>query len=121
MMVDFAVGAAVIRDHLGKFVGAGVQKYQVDNSLEGEVCAAQLGIEVAKRKGFSDVIVEGDSLLTIDALWKYPSRVDWSIHSRIADIVFSASGFNSCVFSFVTRGANEVAHHLLVGLTPDWF
>lgn len=102
---------------MGKFVGAGVQKYQVDNSLEAEVCAAQLGIEVAKRKGFSDVIVEGDSLLTIDALWKYPSRVDWSIHSRIADIVFSASGFNSCVFNFVTTDANEVAHHLLVGLT----
>lgn len=31
---DFAVRAAVIRDHMGKLVGACVHKFQVDNPLE---------------------------------------------------------------------------------------
>lgn len=37
---DFAVGAAVIRDQLGKVVGARVQETQVEGPLEGEVFAA---------------------------------------------------------------------------------
>lgn len=53
-----------------------------------------------------------ESLLTIEAICKYPSQLDWSIHSRVAVISNLASSFVSCGFKFVPRGANVVAHYL---------
>lgn len=50
---DVAMGAAVIRDHSGMFVGAAVQQFQVTDSLVGEVRAAHLGVEEALRCDFS--------------------------------------------------------------------
>lgn len=109
---NLAVGAAVLRDHSGLIDGASVQQLQVSDPLEGEVCAAQLGVAEAKRRGFNPVLVEGDSLLIINALRQFPARVDWSIHSRIGDLSHCAADFGFCGFNFVNRDANCVTHHL---------
>lgn len=50
-------GAAVIRDHMGKLAGACVHKFQVDDPLEGEVCAAWLGIKEAMRRGIHSLLL----------------------------------------------------------------
>lgn len=54
---DFSVGAAVLRDHLGRVVGVKVQKSHVVGPLEGEVFATTLGLEAGKAQGFQDVII----------------------------------------------------------------
>lgn len=97
---EFAMGAAVIRDHCGKISGACVKETQVNDPLEGEVFAAHLGFE-ARRCGFKSVILEGDSLHTIEAFRKYPVRTNWSTFGRIDDILSRASEFDSVGFSFV--------------------
>ena len=53
MRPKFAVGAVVFRNHLGRVVGAKVQKFFVAGPLEGEVSAAVMGIQEAQVYGFS--------------------------------------------------------------------
>lgn len=102
MHEDFTVRAAAIRDHLGKIIGTSVHKFQVDDPLEEEVYAALLGVEEAKRRGFTAVTVEGDSLLAIKASSKYQAQVNWRIHGRIGDILQYAADFVSCDFHYVS-------------------
>lgn len=90
---SFAVGAAVLRDSQGRIVGACVNQIQVAGPLEGEAAAAQIGVEEAIRRGFKNIILEGDSLLFVDSLRHFPARVDWSIYNRVDDIVRSLSSF----------------------------
>lgn len=61
--------------------------------------------------------MEGDYLLAIEAFRKFPLREDLRVYGRISDIFLSVAAFESCVFSLVIRGANDDAHHLLVGLS----
>ncbi|KAB1220323.1 hypothetical protein CJ030_MR3G019069 [Morella rubra] len=108
----FAMGNAILRDSQGQIVGVCVNQTQVDEPLKGEAFAAPTGVDEAIRRGFKDIIVEGDSLQLIDSLRKFPARVDWRIFSRVNDIVRSLSRLDSFSFQFVNRGANEEAHHL---------
>lgn len=68
LRAGFFVGAAVLHDHQGRVVGAKVQQSSVVGPLEGEVFATSLGLEVAQALGFQDVIMEGYSLLAVEAL-----------------------------------------------------
>ncbi|KAB1203799.1 hypothetical protein CJ030_MR8G016817 [Morella rubra] len=109
---DFAVGAAVIKNHLGQIVGACVEKIFIEDPEEGEIRAAHLGLLEAERCGSRKIVVEGDSRQAIEAFRCYPEKRNWRCHGRIGDIVGFASAFDSCSFSFVYRGANEEAHLL---------
>lgn len=72
---SFAVGAAVIKDYCGRVAGACVQQILVEDPEDGEIWAAQIGIEEARRCGFKQIIVEGDSSRAIEAIHHYPEKV----------------------------------------------
>lgn len=102
----------MIKNHEGLIVGACVEKFSTVDPEEGEICAAQLGLQEALRCGLSRLVMEGDWLLGIEAFRQFPEQKNWRCHGRIGDIVRLASSFVSCSFSFVYRDANEEAHLL---------
>lgn len=46
---QFAVGAVVIKNHLGQIIGACVEKSSIEDPDEGKIWAAQLGLIEAQR------------------------------------------------------------------------
>lgn len=72
---DFAIGAAIIKDHEGRIRGTVVRQIHVADPEEGEIWAAQLGLEEAQRCGLQLIEVEGDSLLVIEAFNNFPTFV----------------------------------------------
>lgn len=106
------LGLAIIKDHFGMVVGAVVKKLPLVEPEDGEIWAAQIGVEEACRCGFPKVIVEGDSTSAIEAIRNFPARLNWRSYGRIGDIVSCISSFDSVDFSFINRGANGDAHHL---------
>lgn len=48
--------------------------------------AAKFGGLEAQRKGFNNIIIEGDSAIVASAIESFPKRVDWRIHELIGDI-----------------------------------
>ncbi|KAB1203086.1 hypothetical protein CJ030_MR8G005520 [Morella rubra] len=112
MRDSFAVGAAVLKDHRGLVVGAVVKKLPKVDPEDGEIWAAQIGLEEARRCGFRKILVEGDSIRAIDAIRSFPKQLNWRSYGRIGDMVNCSSSFDSCRFYFVNRSVNVEAHHL---------
>lgn len=67
---------------------------------EGEIWAAQVGLDEAHHRGLKQIVVEGNSLLAIEAINHFPKRRKWRSHGRIEDIVNLASVFYFCSFTF---------------------
>ncbi|KAB1226902.1 Inactive protein RESTRICTED TEV MOVEMENT 2 [Morella rubra] len=110
---EFSVGATVIKNHEGQIVGNCVERFSIEDPEEGEIRKAQLGLAEAGRCGLNQITVEGDSLLAIEAFRHFLDKWNWKYHVGIGDISRMASTFESCSFSFVHHGANEVAHLLV--------
>lgn len=72
-------------------------------------------MEEARRCGLRQIIVEGDSKDAIEAIYKFPERLNWRSYGRIGDNLKSLRVSDSCVFFWVNRGANENVHYL-----PRW-
>jgi len=64
----FAVAAAVLQDHSGKFLAVNTLKLPPMDALMDEAHEALLASRLAVSMGYSPLIIEGDSLLTILAL-----------------------------------------------------
>lgn len=73
---QFAVIAALIRDHQGEVKGSTFVKIEAVQPLEGDATAAKLGVEFAKQMGFWDIIMEGDSAWMIKAIQMWPKRTE---------------------------------------------
>ncbi|KAK8526420.1 hypothetical protein V6N13_017456 [Hibiscus sabdariffa] len=76
-----------------------------------EAIACKQAVQFAKELGFSNVVIEGESLIVLKKI--NLCALDLSI---IAPIVFDIKelslGFHSIIFSFVRRDANNAAHVL---------
>ena len=57
-------------------------------------------------------MVESDAKVCIEALTVDSSTTSWKIHSLVANINFLALEFSSCVFCWVRRDVDGVAHAL---------
>ena len=64
--------------------------------------------EIAIEEHLSDIIVEGDSKVCIDAVLGTPDKIPWAIQAYIANVSNYASFFNSCRFCWVGREANNI-------------
>jgi ribonuclease HI len=69
-------------------------------------------LELAVTEKFQKIIVPGDSKICIDAINGDQNDVEWFVATIINNIVSLSSSFNSCLFSWVWREANVVAHTL---------
>lgn len=108
----FACGA-VARDSNSSFQGFQTKSFQYNSAVEAEANGALLALELAGNRGFTDIILEDDSLIIINSL-RYPSyQTHWKIRnilSRMRDLVLH---FNSVSYQYIKKEANSIAHLLV--------
>ncbi|GLT61083.1 hypothetical protein SLA2020_338140 [Shorea laevis] len=102
---------AVISDHDGKILLAVSRKLPLLDINVGEAKAALLAIEAAKfYYSYSNIILEGDSLVTVLALNNPSYCADWSSSGFIANAISLFSSFSSWSATKVSRSINLRAH-----------
>ena len=81
-------------------------------SEEAEILACHCTVEFAMECGFSELVVEGDNQLVMDAL-----KLEKSLSSRVGHILQDVScllkGLRWSQVQFIRRSANTVAHTLV--------
>ena len=102
----------VIRDDTGRLVAAMCRSIAVPlGPLEVEAKAFEVGLQLARDIGYHDVILEGDSLILVRALYGLslpPSTVD----SLVVGMQHMCSEFHTVYVSHVRRQGNKPAHIL---------
>ncbi|XP_026454732.1 uncharacterized protein LOC113355956 [Papaver somniferum] len=107
----FACGA-VARDSKSSFQGCKNQSLNYCKAVEAEGKRALLAVDLARRKGFRDIILERDSITVINALKYAHYKPNWRIQSTIDRIRDELSLFRSVDFRYVKKTANNVAHNV---------
>ncbi|XP_074306503.1 uncharacterized protein LOC141641753 [Silene latifolia] len=103
---------AVCHDEGGGVVWAVTeQEVEERDPTVAEALAVLVGVQEAKRRGMTRIVVEGDCLSVITDLQKRKQgRSDiFFIYDEIFNV---CSSFENCVFSFTRRNFNSVAHTL---------
>lgn len=102
----------VVRDDVGDVVVATCNPVEGTFDVEiAEAMAMRHALMITLEAGFRDLVVETDNMKLYTHMYK-------SIHEATAfgkitnDIMYLSKSCNSCVFSFVKRGGNSVAHEL---------
>jgi ribonuclease HI len=111
---DYHAGStgAIMRDCEGKFVAASSTFLaNIDSAVTAEAYAMREGLKLSSEMGCNNIIMESDSLETIEACsgentwWNAPSAI-------YADCVDYATNIGNVRYRFCHREANEVAHEL---------
>ncbi|CAL5401578.1 unnamed protein product [Camellia sinensis] len=102
----------VIRNSMGEVMGAMSEQlpFWVDADC-AEAFAAAKAIELAKYLGFSDIILEGDSLNIVKALWEDVELLPEYGH-LVSQVVGASRLFRSFQVCHVGRMGNMLAHGL---------
>lgn len=87
-------------------------KQKFMSPVEAEANGALLSIELAISKGFTQIIIEGDSLTVINALRYRNTPTPWRIKNTISRAKDKLAHFSSVDFSFIKKEANVMAHSL---------
>ncbi|XP_026399212.1 uncharacterized protein LOC113295069 [Papaver somniferum] len=107
----FACGA-VARDCNARFKGCQNKILIHCKAVETVGNGALLAVEMARRKGFKEIIVEGDSLIVINALKYAHYKPDWRLQNIINKIREELQHFKPVEFRYIKKTANDVAHNV---------
>ena len=113
---DVAIGdegtslAVVCRDHKAKVLFVWTDLIDSTDHLLAEASAAHLAVRKIHEAGFSSVILEGDSLLVIQAIQSIPNAQLWAIDNVIFYIKSILTNFSFWLASHVYRELNTAAH-----------
>ncbi|XP_075645481.1 uncharacterized protein LOC142616538 [Castanea sativa] len=107
------VGVGVIvRDRVENFIAGLSKKIQAPlGTIEAEVKAFKAGIIFAKETGIRDFVLEGDSLVIVQALKEW-SHAPSSVSPLIYEMLVECHEFRNVVFSHVRRQGNKSAYLL---------
>ena len=102
----------VIKDSMGQVLASCSKVVnQAHNSSEVEAMAAGLALSFAAEIGVKNAILEGDSLLVVNALTDFESSMS-HIGPLINDANYYSYSFEKLLYSHVIRDCNSVAHSL---------
>lgn len=72
----------------------------------------KMGVDLAVRLGYQNVILEGDSETVISAFNHFPATTDWRIQAIVTETFPSLRQLQTWCFSHVKRDANFTVHQL---------
>ena len=99
---DSAASIVVVaRDSDGNILKCWAKRISRVDPCVAEAVALTWAGEIAIEEHLSDIIVEGDSKVCIDAVLGTPDKIPWAIQAYIANVSNYASFFNSCRFCWV--------------------
>uniref|UniRef100_A0A2N9IGZ4 Reverse transcriptase domain-containing protein n=1 Tax=Fagus sylvatica TaxID=28930 RepID=A0A2N9IGZ4_FAGSY len=110
--------ATIARDDNGLLIKAWAKSVVSCDPLLAEASAIHWAIQLAKAENWSNIIIESDSQVCINALISENQYEDWSIAVICDNVKCLALEFNFCSFCWVNREANMVAHTLAKVVPP---
>ena len=78
--------------------------------LQAEAEALIWAMQIAKRKGWQQVLFEGYSKICFDAVSSANSSPNWAIQTTISNVLDRAQFLSSCSFVWIKRCCNSAAH-----------
>uniref|UniRef100_A0A2N9GSY1 RNase H type-1 domain-containing protein n=1 Tax=Fagus sylvatica TaxID=28930 RepID=A0A2N9GSY1_FAGSY len=104
--------AIIARDEDGLLIKAWAKSVVSCNPLIAEALAIHWAILLAKPEQWTNIIIESDSKVCVDALVTDPYYVDWNISVICENVKYLAREFSCCSFSWVNRENNMLADSL---------
>ena len=104
--------AAVCRDLKARVLFIWSAVHDLIDPLLAEAKAALLAVRKAFEVGFHSIVLEGDSLLVIQAIQNLPSAQIWTIDSVIFDIQSLLAKFSFWNASHACRELNTAAYSI---------
>jgi hypothetical protein len=104
--------AVIARDEGGLLIKAWAKSVVTSDPLIAEATAIHWAVLLAKSESWSNIMIESDSKVCIDALVADPKYADWSISVICDNVKHLAREFSFCSFCWVSREINMVAHTL---------
>ena len=104
--------AVVARDSSGSVIKAWARQLVTKGPATAEASAIKWALVLANQESFLKVTVESDAKVCINALLGVPDEANWNISNLCTDIQHLALDFVNCVFVWIKREANMVAHEL---------
>lgn len=104
--------AAIARNEEGLLIKAWVKLVLTQDPLLAEAYAIHWAIILAKNENWSNIVIESDSKACVDALVLEQVGCEWRIKVLCDNAKTLALEFSICVFCWVNREANKVAHTL---------
>ena len=102
--------AVVARNEFSEVLKVWTKIHDLCSPTQAEAVAIQWALILAKDENWSNIIVEGDSKICLDALPEAEDPSDWSISSITRDTVVLSTFFYNCKFCWVRRSMNSAAH-----------
>ena len=111
---DKAFIAVIARDYGGSIIKAWAKQTVHLDPTVAEASAIVWALELAMEEGFENIIVESDAKICVDALNCPIDESPWKIHALSTHSLDLALNFSAsaCVFLWVRRDANQMAHAL---------
>ena len=100
----------VARNEFGEVLKVWTKIHDLCSPTQAEVAAIQWALNLADEENWSNIVVEGDSKICLDALSKAEEPSDWSISSITRDTAVLSVFFDNCKFCWVKRSLNSAAH-----------
>ena len=100
----------VARNEFGEVLKVWTKIHDLCSPTQAEVVAIQWALNLANDENWSNIVVEGDSKICLDALSKAKEPSDWSISSITRGTVVLSVFFDNCKFCWVKRSLNSAAH-----------
>jgi len=106
-----AAGGFLLRDWMGKVIKAAAVNYGHTLSLVAEARAVEDGVLLALRAGYTEIAIEGDNLIVIQAL-NGEGHIPWQILNIIKDIQLLIQQDVQVSFTHIFREAKMAADWL---------
>uniref|UniRef100_A0A2N9HV68 Reverse transcriptase domain-containing protein n=1 Tax=Fagus sylvatica TaxID=28930 RepID=A0A2N9HV68_FAGSY len=92
----------VARNSVGHILFGLAKRIQSNDPCYAEAAALSWALEIAILESFTDIIVEGDAKVCIDAVFVTPDKAPWKIQTLMANVFILVVNFNMCVFSWIS-------------------
>lgn len=100
----------VARNEQGSVLKAWSKIMSKRSPIAAETGAILWPLHLARGENWRMIIVESDSKISIDSILDHTSCPQWAISSLVPDIWLLKKSFVLCLFFWVKRSGNTVAH-----------
>lgn len=118
---SMAGAVAVFFKNLRNISFAGAKKVQCSSSIEAELKANQLGLQIERDIGFANVLLLSDSLAGVNELNNEGNYLHWSLRWQINLLKIIAASFDYFRFVFSPRSFITTAHTLATHARNGYF
>ncbi|XP_028785694.1 uncharacterized protein LOC114741595 [Neltuma alba] len=110
----------ICRDSYGLFMRGWSEGVVASSALHAEILAMTKAISLSEEWGYSNVILEGDCKVLVDAISaRSPSSCPWLLQGLVNDIIEQIASRSTLTCSFISRAGNCAADYLAASASRE--